>query len=125
MAVIPFADSPRNGAWGDRPYAIIDWAGPASYTAVTNGTAPAQPTGGQTITNTAFGLSAGLEGIVQVGGSTSGTYLVHAFQASAYNQGFGNPNWILRWTVASTGAEVAATTNLSGETVRLLAFGPY
>jgi hypothetical protein len=122
-----FADSPRNGAWGDRPYSVIDWAGPASYTQVVNGTGSplAQPTGGQAITPAAFGLSTGLEGIFLVGGSTSGTYVVQAFQATSYNLGQGNPAWILRWIVAATGAEVAGAVNLSAETVRLVAFGPY
>ena len=125
MAITPFADSPRNGAWGDRPYAIIDWAGPASYTQVTNGTAPALPTGGQAITNTAFGLGAGLEGIDPIGASISGTYEVVAMQAVSYNQGQPNPNWILRWLVSATGAEASAATNLSAEIVRLRGFGPY
>jgi hypothetical protein len=125
MAVTPFADSPRNGAWGDRPYAIIDLAGPASYAQVVNGVAPAQPTGGQAVVPSAFGLVAGLEGIFVVGGSTSGTYIVQAFQATSYNQGLPNPTWILRWIVAATGAEVAAAVNLSTETVRLIGFGPY
>lgn len=126
-----FADSPRNGAWGDRPYAIIDWAGPASYTQVTNGTAPAAPTGGQAITPSAFGLGggngspAGVEGIFVVGSSISGTYTVQAFQATSYNQGFANPTWTLRWIVAATGAEVAGAVNLSAEIVRLIGFGPY
>lgn len=125
MALQQFADSPRNGAWGDRPYALIEFAGPASYTAVSNGTAPAQPTNGQAITNSNFGLTCGLEGIIMIGGSVSGTYVVQAFQATNYNQGQPNPNWILRWIVAATGAEVTGGTNLSGEWVRLLAFGPY
>src|SRR5579872_546764 len=122
MTITSFVDSPRNGAWGDRPYAIIDWAGPTSYTAVTNGVAPAQPTGGQAITPAAFGLSTGLEGIFVVGGSTSGTYTVQAFQTTSYNQGYGNPTWALRWIVAATGAEVTGATNLSGEIVRLIGF---
>jgi hypothetical protein len=127
MAVTPFADSPRNGAWGDRPYAIIDWAGPASYVQVVvgTGTPPTSPTGGQAISNTAFGLSAGLEGIDIIGGSQSGTYSVDVFQANSYNQGQPNPNWIIRWTVNATGAEVGAGVNLSQELIRLRAFGPY
>ena len=120
-----FPDSPRNGAWGDRPYAIIDFAGPASYTQVTNGTAPAPPTGGQPINSGNFGLTAGLEGIIDVSGSVSGTYYVTPFQITSSNQGFGNPTWTLRWSNAATGAEVAASTNLSNETVRLIGFGPY
>jgi len=125
MAITAFADSPRNGAWGDRPYAIIDWAGPASYTQVTNGTAPAQPTGGQAITNVNFGLSAGLEGIFVVGSSLTGTYTVQAFQATSYQQGQPNLTWILRWITAATGAEASGAANLSTETVRLIGFGPY
>jgi hypothetical protein len=125
MALQQFADSPRNSAWGDRPYAIIEWAGPSSYTQVSNGTAPATPTGGQAITPSNFGLGCGLEGIFMVGGSVSGTYVVQAFQTTAYNQGSNNATWLLRWVVAATGAEVTGTTNLSGEWVRLIAFGPY
>jgi hypothetical protein len=117
-----FADSPRNGAWGDRPYSPIDWQGPTSYTQVTTGT---PPTGGQAITPSAFGLTAGLEGIFMVGASTSGTYGVVAMQATAYNKGQPNPTWILLWYVLHTGAEVAGAVNLSAETVRLIGFGPY
>lgn len=125
MALAQFADSPRNGAWGDRPYAIIEWAGPASYTSVVNGVAPATPTGGQAIGPSNFGLTTGLEGIFMVGGSVSGTYIVTAYQTTSYSQGLGNLTWILRWTVAATGAEVTAAVNLSGEWVRLVGFGPY
>ena len=120
-----FPDSPRNGCWGDRPYAIIDLAGPASYTQVTNGTAPAAPTGGQAVVPSNFGLVAGLEGIFVVGSSISGTYTVQAFQATSYNQGSQNATWLLRWIVAATGAEVAGAVNLSAEIVRLIGFGPY
>jgi hypothetical protein len=48
---------------------------------------------------------------------------VQAFQTGAYAQGAGNQTWALRWITASTGAEVAAAVNLSGEVVRLLCFG--
>jgi hypothetical protein len=122
MAVTPFPDSPRNGAWGDRPYAIIDFAGSASYTQVTTGT---PPTGGQAINPSNFGLTAGLEGIFMVGASTNGQYGVVAMQATAYNQGTNNPTWILLWYVIHTGAEVAGAVNLSAQTVRLVGFGPY
>ena len=122
MAITPFADSPRNGAWGDRPYAIIDLAGPASYTVVTTGT---PPTGGQAVTPATFGLTTGLEGVFMVGGSDNGQYIVQAFQATSYNQGLGNPTWIIQWIVAATGAEVTGSTNLSSRTVRLIGFGPY
>lgn len=120
-----FADSPRNGAWGDRPYAPIDWAGPASYTQIVPGVAPAPPTGGQAIAPAAFGLTAGVEGIFMVGASISGTYRVVAYQTTMYNKGYGNVTWALQWITSATGAEVAALTNLSAEFVRLIAFGPY
>jgi len=122
MSIIPFADSPRNGAWGDRPYALIDLAGPASYTQITPGS---PPTGGQALAPANFGLSAGLEGIVMVGCSSSGTYGVVAMQTTSYNQGANNTTWALLWYVLATGAQVAGATNLSGEVVRLLGFGPY
>lgn len=124
MSVVPFADSPRNGAWGDRPYAIIDFAGPGApgYVQVTTGS---PPTGGQPINAANFGLSAPLEGIFMVGVSTSGTYGVEAVQLTSYNQGLGNATWALLWYVLHTGAEVAGNTDLSGETVRLIGFGPY
>ena len=128
MVITPFADSPRNGCWGDRPYAIIDFAGPASYVQISRGaanTAGAVPTGGQAITPSAFGLVAGIEGISSVSISSSGNYTVEAVQLTAYNQGFGNTTWALIWTVTSTGAEVAAGVALNNEIVRLLAFGPY
>jgi hypothetical protein len=128
MAITPFPDSPRNGAWGDRPYALIDWAGPSSYVQVTNDNTPpiTPPTGGQAIGPSNFGLTAGLEGIFVVGSSLSGAYTVQAFQAgSGYNQGSNNATWLLRWLVAATGAEVAASVNLSTEIVRLIGFGPY
>ncbi len=122
MSIVAFADSPRNGAWGDRPYAIIDFAGPASYTAVTTGS---PPTGGQAITPADFGLVAGLEAIWMVGCSDDGQYGVEAFQTTAYNQGQANPTWSLLWYVLNTGAQVTGTTNLSARTVRLIAIGPY
>jgi hypothetical protein len=126
MIITPFADSPRNGAWGDRPYAPLDWTGPASYVPVVNNSANplAPPTGGQAINAANFGLATpNIEGIFVVGSSISGTYTVQAFQYAAYNQGQGNNTWLLRWIVAATGAEVGAGVNLSAEIVRLVAFG--
>jgi hypothetical protein len=122
MAITPFADSPRNGCWGDRPYAIIDWAGPSNYTQVSEAT---PPTGGQAITPANFGLVAGLEGIFMVGASTTGTYGVVAMQAGGQQSGLPNPTWILLWYYLFTGSEVVAGADLSTEKVRLIAFGPY
>ena len=128
MAITPFADSPRNGAWGDRPYAVIDFAGPASYTQLTPGaanTAGAVPTGGQAVGPANFGLSAGLEGIDPICMSSSGNYFVQAVQLTSYNQGYGNTTWALVWFAVATGQQVAGATALNNEIVRLLAFGPY
>lgn len=127
MAITPFADSPRNGGLGDRPYAVIDLAGPSSYTQLSRGAANtgALPTGGQAINPANFGLTAPLEGIFMVGLSTSGTYGVEAVQLTSYNQGEGNATWSLMWYVTSTGAEVGAGVALNNEIVRLVAFGPY
>lgn len=127
---VPFADSPRNGAWGDRPYAIADIQGPVSYVPLVLGIGNAggpltSPSGGQAITPSNFGLVAGLEGIDVISGSTSGTYTVDAFQATAYQSGSNNSTWLLRWNNSVTGAEAGAGTNLSGEMVRLRSFGPY
>ena len=127
-AIMPFSDSPRNGAWGDRPYAIIDWAGPSSYVQVvraTPNTNAVPTTGGQAITPSSFGLTAPIEGIIMVGCSTSGTYGVEAIQQTNYPTGTGNATWILEWYLTSTGAEVTAGTALNNENVRLIAFGPY
>ena len=127
MAITPFADSPRNGGLGDRPYAIIDLAGPSSYNQVVPATANTTglPTGGQPITPANFGLQTGLEYIGTSVGSSTGNYYVVAIQTTSYNQGFGNSTWTLQWVNALTGAQVAQGTNLSNEIVRLIAFGPY
>jgi hypothetical protein len=125
MALTQFADSPRNGGLGDRPYALLELVGPTSYTQVAVGVAPAGPTGGQAITPASFGLTAGLEAVIPAAGSTTGTYYVRIFQQTNYLTAQGNPAWLVQWFNASTGAEVAAATNLSAETVRLLGIGPY
>lgn len=119
MAV--FSDSPRNGGWGDRPYSIADITGPTSYVQVVTGT---NPSGGQAIDNTTFGLGTGMEGVEPISASTTGTYEVVAIMAP-YVAGSSQKTWILRWLVSSTGAEANAGTNLSTEQVRLRAFGPY
>lgn len=116
-----FPDSPRNGAWGDRPYAMTEVVGPASYVQVVVGAAPS---GGQAIDNTTFGLSAGMEGVEPIGASTTGTYEIVAIMAPFSALAPVN-KWILRWIVSSTGVEANAGTNLSTETIRLRAFGPY
>ena len=136
MAITPFADSPRIGGLGDRPYAIIDWAGPASSVQFTPGAANvagAVPTGGQPIGTSNFGLGGnsatpvGLEAIIVVGEgiSSSGNYFGWIFQVGSYNQGQGNPTWAVAWFSVSTSLQVAAGTNLSNELLRLIGIAPY
>ena len=125
---VVFADSPRNGALGDRPYSIVDINGPASYTQLSRATAntgAVPTTGGQAINPAVFGLVAPIEAVFSVGCSTSGTYGVEAVQLNNYNQGLGNSTWVLIWYLTATGAEVTASTALNNEFVRLIAIGPY
>jgi len=107
---------------GGKPWSIADITGPTSYTAVTNGTAPAAPTGGQSIAASFFGLTS--LAWVANGMSISGTYLVQAIVVPM-SPGVYAPNVILRWVTAATGAEASGAANLSAETVRLLALGVY
>jgi len=92
--------------WGKHGGAPIDHAGPASYT-----------TGGQTLTASKYGLRS----LDYVGGglSISGTYEA---KGKAVKRGL-STTYKLVWYVVATGAEVTAATNLSAETVRLLAIG--
>ena len=117
-----FVDSPRNGCWGDRPYALIDLVGPSSYTRVSQGTYA----GGQVLHPADFGLVAGIEGIIVVSFSfnNGGPYWIFPFQVGQVD-GLGTPNWTLAWWNTATGNQVTANTDLSNEKIRLLAFGPY
>ena len=101
---------------GHQMWTFIDVVGPVSYTQVSNGTSPAGPTGGQTVT------VPGATAVIWAHslGSTTGTY--DATLYATVPEG-GNPNgasFTIRWTVASTGAEVTGATNLSGEFLRCL-----
>jgi hypothetical protein len=130
MAITPFADSPRNGALGDRPYAIIDFAGPASYVQFTPGSANVAgsvPTGGQPIGPSNFGLQTGLEAILLIGEgiSSSGNYYVWIFQITSYNQGLGNTTWAAAWFNTSNSLQVATGVALNNELVRLIGIAPY
>lgn len=130
-----FQDTPRNGGLGDRPYSIIDFAGPASYVQMVPGTANVAgsvPTGGQPIGPSNFGLSAGIEAIITLTLSSSGNYNVDPVQLTSYNQGFGNTTWALVWTYApgnnvggTAGGQVNAGVALNNEIVRLIAIAPY
>lgn len=100
---------------GDRMLSVIKVTGPTSYTAITPGTPPAGPTGGQDINATSFGLKYINE--IVAGLDQSGTYNVLAVPNSA-----GVATKVtLMWTVANGGAETSG--NLSTFTVRLMAIG--
>lgn len=92
--------------WGKHAAGAIDHTGPTSYT-----------TGGQTLKAASYGLRS-LD-FVQGSLSSSGTYFVRSEPVGKGSK----TTYKLLWFVTATNAEVAATTNLSGETVRLFAFG--
>lgn len=95
-------------------WTFMDHTGPASYVA-----------GGETFpTQSAYGgpNNAGLASVYFVvpGWSQSGTYFI---QAQYVLPGGIRGTAQLVWYVAATGAPVTPTTNLSGETVRLMILG--
>lgn len=109
------ANNPVSGfpdVWGKHGVPLVDHTGPASYV-----------TGGETLGTPTYGGSnvLGTRGYTYVSGgmTNSGTYRVDCLYG-----GSGVRSQVkLRWTVVATGAQVAATTNLSAETVRLLVIG--
>lgn len=102
--------------WGKHGAAVYDHTGPASYT---QWTAPS--TGGDQLTLPAsFGLR-NIDFVVPVGFTVSGNYYVEAKLTAG---GGGNlSKAILIWYTAGTWNQVAATTNLSAEIIRLLVIG--
>lgn len=103
---------------GNKPVSIADVAGSSSYTVVTVAT---PPTGGQIINASAFGLQY-LEYVWASMGSDDGQYVGVCYLNPYYN-GVPSTSVILQWVTAATGAEVAATTDLSARTIRLFAIG--
>lgn len=115
-------------AWGAHRASVVPHAGPASYTQITEGVAPALATGGDTIS----AIEAGQKFIDWVGGqlTDSAKYRVEPIPttvsgvvASPQIQGVPATTYRLRWVVVATGAEVAAEVDLSTEIVRLLVIG--
>jgi hypothetical protein len=85
-------------------------SGPASYTQVSNPT-----TGGQMVSAAAFGLKY----LDYVNGGSNGTHSVVATLSSV-----GPATSVqLKWIVVATGAEAAASADLSASTVSVLALG--
>lgn len=113
MAVRPLSGYPN--AIGGKWESIVDHPGPSSYTQVATGT---PPTGGDTVTAAEFGLKY-IESI-SAELSDNGQYTVLAFNGSGSQP---LTSAVLQWTVATTGAQVTGSTNLSARTVRLRAVG--
>jgi hypothetical protein len=103
---------------GDRMMSEITVTGPSSYTAITAGTPPAGPTGGQDIPATAFGLKF-IDAIIG-GLDQAGKYNVLAVP-NVPSGGQGATKVTLMWILAVTGAETSG--DLHTFTVRLLAIG--
>jgi hypothetical protein len=103
-------------AEGAKMGSVIEWAGPSSYTQVTPGS---PPTGGQAIEAKDFGLKY----IEHVESQLDATGAYRAEFTPKVAGKYGVESGILAWTVVSTGAEVAAETNLSAKKVKLRAIG--
>ncbi len=110
----------------DKKIAILDHYGPTSYTVITPGTPPAQPTGGDSISAKACGLVQ-IEAVIVLGDS-SGTYGGRAFCPAASRtgapsgQGGSATSVPLQWITSATGAEVGAV-NLSAVALRIVVIG--
>lgn len=101
---------------GAKRFSIYDLTGPASYTAVTAG---ATVTGGVTVTARQFGLSK-IEFVAVMGAGGLYDAVVYPVSVAA---GLSMTSFILQFLTANGGAEVAGATNLSGQTIRLMAWG--
>jgi hypothetical protein len=99
------------GRWvGDHtgPKSYVQWAAPN--------------TGGDVVTAVSLGLRS-LDFLDLMGISASGLYIVTA-KLSVTKGGRGNTAILVWYPIATFGTtQVAATTNLSGETVRMMAIG--
>src|SRR6266404_2788527 len=100
---------------GDRMLSVISVTGPTSYTAITAGTPPAGPTGGQDIQASAFGLKY-IDKVIG-GLDQSGKYNVLAI-GNAPSGNTGATKATLMWILAVTGAETSG--DLHTFTVRLM-----
>lgn len=117
-------------AWGASRASVFPHTGPASYAQITYG--PAAAGNIVDVTETGMGAFSWLSN----GVTDSGNFAVIAIPTSSSVGPVGTQTttYRLRWNALRTatiggqaqtaGAEAVATTNLSGETVRLLAVGP-
>ncbi len=111
-------------SFGSSRAAVMGIVGPASYTQVVPGTAPAVATGGQTIYARDFGLK--YFDYVVAGLSDTGAYRVECIPGERSGSGpkGASLTYTLRWEVVATGAEAAAELDLDAEVVRVLVVGP-
>lgn len=116
-------------SFGSHRASVFPHAGPASYTQVVEGVAPANATGGDEVSATEAGMK--YFDFIASGLTDSGKYRVEVIPQGrsgyvANPSQIGSPaaQFTLRWVVVATGAEVAALVDLSAEIVRLSAIGP-
>lgn len=115
---------------GNMRASVFPHRGPASYTQVTAGTAPALSTGGDTVSVREAGMK-NFVAVWPVGLSDSGTYRVEVVQdavsgvvgSDSPSAGQPTDSVRLRWVVVSTGSEAAGAADLDAEIVRLAAWG--
>jgi len=116
-------------SFGSHRAAVFPHPGPASYTQIVEGVAPALATAGDTVS----AIEAGMKYFEWVGAglTDSGKFRVETIPTTpsgivAAPTSISQPGltYRLRWVVVATGAEVAALVNLSAEIVRLFAVGP-
>lgn len=102
--------------FGNRMVSIVDHKGPSSYASIVTGT---PPTGGDVLT----AAECGLKSISHVlnGLSDDGQYEV--IGTPTVGAAGEVTQFRLIWTVANTGAQVSAATNLSARTARFFVIG--
>ena len=107
----------------DRRIVLGQHTGPTSYTQITPGSQPAQPTGGDSIVAKNYGLSQ-IEAVIVIG-DTSGKYTGVAFQPPVGSNGQGAfaTKVPLQWIVSATGAEVSGAVNLSTFQLQIILIG--
>jgi hypothetical protein len=115
-------------SFGNHRASVFPHRGPASYTQITEGVAPALASGGDTVSAVEAGFK--LFEFVAAGLTDSGTYRVEAIPttvsgvvADPNKQAVPATTYRLRWVVVATGAEAGAAADLDAEIVRLFALG--
>lgn len=110
--------------FGSSLASVYGIAGPAAYTQITPGTAPAVATGGQRIYPRDFGLK--YFDFVTANLTDTAINRVECIpgEQSAIGPKGACAWYTLRWVVVSSGAQVSGEADLSTEIVRIFALGP-